>query len=198
MKNNKPKKYKELSKKIEQLYRNISVHSPTKPMRTIEELQAKILESNKSLSTKDDNKKRTIAEEETIIFQKFKGKKLDVKYFYEHLSDFVFDCGDMEYLKSLSPCKLIFQVTEEVIPEEYFDSFYLITLEQDQNHTKPYDNQVIVYITSEDGVNVYIASLLRNHSIRSKEFNKQISSELCYYREGIAVYPNEVEKGTGV
>ena len=194
MKNNNQEFPQEISRKIEDL---TAMHTKKEKV-AIEELQAKILEFNKSLSTKDDNKKRTIAEEEIIIFQKFGGKKLDIKYFYEHLSDFVFDCGDMEYLKSLSPCKLIFQVTEEVVPEEYFDSFYLITLEQDQNHTKPYDNQVIVYITSEDGVNVYIASLLRNHSIRSKEFNKQISSELCYYREGIAVYPNEVEKGTGV
>ena len=194
MKNNNQEFPQEISRKIEDL----TAMYTKKEKVSIEELQAKILKFNKSLSTKDDNKKRTIAEEESIIFQKFKGKKLDVKYFYEHLSDFVFDCGEIAYLKSLSPCKLIFQVTEEVIPEEYFDSFYLITLEQDQNYTKPYDNQVIVYITSEDGVNVYIASLLRNHNIRSKEFNKQISSKLCYYREGVAVYPNEVEKGTGV
>ncbi len=194
MKNNNQEFPQEISRKIEDL---TAMHTKKEKV-SIEELQEKILKFNKSLSRKNDNKKRTIAEEETIIFQKFKGKKLDVKYFYEHLSNFVFDCGDMEYLKSLSPCKLIFQVTEEVIPEEYFDSFYLITLKQDQNYTKPYDNQVIVYITSEDGGNVYIASLLRNHSIRSKEFNKQISSELCYYREGIAVYPREVEKGTGV
>ena len=32
---------------------------------------------------------RTIAEEEDIIINKLKGKKLDTAYFYEHLTDFL-------------------------------------------------------------------------------------------------------------
>ncbi|MBQ8428690.1 MAG: hypothetical protein IJX30_01160 [Clostridia bacterium] len=193
MNKNKQKANQEISKKIEEL---TATHTSRKN-RTIEELQAEMLEFNKSLPRNAGDNNRTIAQEEDIIIQKFGGKKLDIEDFHERLSEFVFDGGDMEYLKSLSPCKIIFQLTEEVIPEEYFYSFYLITLAQDPNYTKPYDNQVIVYITSKDGVNVYIASLLRNHIIRDKLFDKKISSEICYYEDGIAVYPNEIEKGTG-
>ena len=93
----------------------------------------------------------------------------------------------------VSPCKIIFNFTEEVIPEEYFYSLYLIPLKESEKYEKPYDKEVIVYISSRDGVNLYIASLLSNQTIRSEVYHRKLASEICYYKEGIAVYPSDMQ-----
>ena len=167
----------------------------------LNQMQRKILERDKNAPRRavkrcSKKRKRTIAEEEDIIINKYGGKKLEMDYFYSHLSDFmhlsfdVFSNGmnPIQYLRLLSPAKMIMELTNEIVPEEYFYAFYLIPLIQDVNYSKPYDNQVIVYITSKDGVNVYTASFLRHHVVRSQEFEKKLSSAICYYEEGLTVY----------
>ena len=158
-------------------------------------LQRKMLEYDQSLIQKRLNegfsvKRRTIAEEEDIIINKFGGKKLDTNYFYKHLSDFGYEMEEIEYLKLVSPCKIIFNYTEELIPDEYFYSFYLISLKENE---KQHDKDLIVYITSRDGINVYISSALKNYQISPKELDRKICSAICYYEDGIAVYYEEME-----
>lgn len=166
--------------------------------RQIDEFQQKILAHDKAAQEKISEHKlpkprnRTIREEEDIIIKQFGGKKLELDDFYKHLPDFIFNCGNVKDLESISPCKIIFNVTEEVIPEEYFYSFYLISLEENEKYEKSYDKEAIVYIASRDKENVYIASFLKNHIIRSKDFEKKLSSKICYYQDCIAVYPNEL------
>lgn len=178
---------------------NNSVQWYEKFSRQVDELQRKMFAYDKAVQEKINeqnsfrNRNRTIMEEEDIIIKKFGGKKLDLDCFYKHLSDFIFNEEEINYLKSVSPCKIIFNFTEEVIPEEYFYSFYLISLEESQKYENTYDKEVIVYIASRDRINVYIAGFLKNHTIRSKDFDRKLSSEICYYKEGIAVYLNEIE-----
>ena len=158
--------------------------------RFFKEDQEIVREYNKTLINFPSG--RTVAEEEDLIINKFGGKKLDLGYFYEHLDDFVFDSGGSDYLKGFSICDIIAIVTEEVIPEEYFFGLYLIEPEKDERYTKPYENQLLVFISSCDKINVYIASFLSNHTLRTNEYEEKYSSALCYFADGIFVYPSEI------
>ncbi len=152
--------------------------------------QEAIREYNKTLINFPSG--RTVAEEEDLIINKFGGKKLDLDYFYGHLDDFIFECGDRDFLKSSSICEIIETATEEIIPEEYFYGLYLIELEKDERYTKPYENQLLVYIASCDKVNVYIASFLSNHTLRTNEYEEKFSSALRYCVNGVISYENEI------
>ena len=145
--------------------------------------QEAIREYNKTLINFPSG--RTVAEEEDLIINKFGGKKLDLDYFYGHLDDFIFECGDRDHLKSSSICEIIEIATEEIIPEEYFYGLYLIELEKDERYTKPYENQLLVFISSCDKINMYIASFLSNHTLRTNEYEEKFSSALCYFADGI-------------
>lgn len=78
---------------------------------------------------------RTIEQEENIIINKYGGKKLNTEYFYEHLTDFFGDKECVENYQKVSPCKIIFAKTEEIIPDDYFYSFYLIPVDRAQKKT---------------------------------------------------------------
>ena len=47
--------------------------------------------------------KRTIAEQEDIIINKYGGKKLDLNYFYNHLTDYFGERVNFDYVKKLPP-----------------------------------------------------------------------------------------------
>ncbi len=140
---------------------------------------------------------RTIAEEENIIINKYGGKKLNIEYFYEHLSDFFGVRNSLDYLRMASPCKIIFNYTEDLIPEEYFYSFYLIPIGEEQKRKedfiKDFAKEVLVYITSRDGINVYISGFINEYILLSREFTNELRSAINYCAEGIAVNFEDIE-----
>ena len=150
----------------------------------------KIIEKENEYSVQ---RNRTVEEEEDIILNQWGGKKLDTDYFYQHLEDFFGPSNDFEYLKMTSPCKIIFNYTEEIIPEEYFISFYVIPLQEEERKKNDYYKEVVIYVTSRDGKNVYVASLLTSDVIASEDVEKKLQKEVCYYREGIATYYEDMK-----
>lgn len=150
----------------------------------------KIIEKENEYSVQ---RNRTVKEEEDIILNQWGGKKLTTDSFYQHLEDFFGPNNDFEYLKMTSPCKIIFNYTEEIIPEEYFISFYVIPLQVKEKKKNDYYKEVVVYVTSRDGKNVYVASLLTSDVIDSEDVEKKLQKEVCYYREGIATYYEDMK-----
>ena len=163
--------------------------------RIISDLQKRVLDYDKKLIEAKGNiasSGRTIKEEEDIIFNKFGGKKLDADYSYENLKDFFFVGGTCKYLKFFSIPEIIALVTGEIIPEEYFYGLYLLPFEKDERYPFSCQKQMIVYIASRDGENVYLASFLNNRRFRFREFEKMLSSQLYYAEDGIVVFEDEL------
>lgn len=155
--------------------------------------QLKMLEYNKKNHLPSIRKdSRTIREAEDVIINKFGGKKLDTAYFYEHLTDFFGPKSMMDYIKLLSPCKIIFHHTEEIIPDEYFHSFYWIPLKDELKHSNDYYKELLVYMTSIDGEHIYISGILTD-VIDSVEFDKELRRNIAYYEEGIAVFFEDIK-----
>lgn len=136
---------------------------------------------------KVNNNCRTIVEQEDVIVNKYCGIKLDNDYFYNHLSDLFGIKEDLTFLKKLSACQLIFLRTNEIIPEEYFYSFYLIPTKELPKRSSEYEKEVIAYVTSKDGVNVYACGCMNEYNLCSKELIKEFHSSMCYYADGIVV-----------
>lgn len=143
-------------------------------MAQIDTLQRQMLEHDKELIKKEENGEsvtdnRTIAEQEKMLYEKVNAKKIDPEYFYSHLADF-FDSGvELNYYKDASPCKVIENINEIIIPEEYFYSFYHIPLTEEKKMRfwckheeliKYCVKELLFYITSRDGEDVYIAFFL--------------------------------------
>lgn len=141
---------------------------------------------------RSEQPKRTIAEVEDRILHQWGGKKLDLEYFYQHLEDFFGTHNPFEYVRMLSPCKIIYHYTEEVIPDDYFVSFYFIPLQDNQKKVDDFYKELVMYIASRDGKNVYAAGLLTPMIIGNKELSRRIEKELCYYQEGIGIYFEDI------
>ena len=99
---------------------------------------------------------------------------------------------DPEYYKTISVGKIIADVSEEIIPDEYFYGLYLLTLDKDERFPFKFQNKLVVYIASRDGVNVYISAFVTNRPCRSREFEKMLSSQLYYAEDGIVVFEDEL------
>jgi len=59
-----------------------------------------------------------------------------------------------------------------------------------------YYKECIAYITSADGIHVYVASILTSLDSTdpvSRAFDKELCRDLAYYEEGIAVYYDEMK-----
>lgn len=163
--------------------------------RIISDLQKRVLDYDKKLIETKGNivsSGRSIKEEEDIIFNKFGGKKIEPEYFYEHINELIVCVTDPEYYKTISVGKIIADVSEEIIPDEYFYGLYLLTLDKDERFPFKFQNKLVVYIASRDGVNVYISAFVTNRPCRSREFEKMLSSQLYYAEDGIVVFEDEL------
>ena len=163
------------------------------------ELQQRMLEYDKKLIQKEQSDEkaveyRSIAEQEKLLFEKVNAKKIDLDYFHSHLND-IFDYkSPIEYISLASPCKIIELLTEMVIPEEYFYSFYHIPLDKD--HRKEnwhYDKELIFFVTSRDGKNVYISDFLNVGIVRERKYLDELYKTLGYFIPGIAIYEDDME-----
>ena len=164
----------------------------------IHNAQFQMLEYNKKNHLPKIRKEsRTIAEEEDIIINKLKGKKLDTAYFYEHLTDFFGPKSEIDYIKIISPCKIIFALTEELVTDEYFYSFYLLPFVEGKMRRNEYYKEELAYITSADGIHVYTAGLMTgvddSADRASVRFCCELQHDIAYFEEGIAVYYKEIE-----
>ena len=69
----------------------------------------------------------------------------------------------------------------------FFVSFYFLPLQDNQKYVDDFYKELVMYITSRDGENVYIAGLLTPMTIENIELKRRIEKELCYYQEGIGI-----------
>lgn len=177
-------------------------------MARIDILQRQMLEHDRELIKKEENGEsvtdnRTIAEQEKMLYEKVNAEKIDPEYFYSHLADF-FDSGvELNYYKDASPCKVIENINEIIIPEEYFYSFYHIPLAEEKKMRfwckheeliKYCDKELLFYITSRDGENVYIASFLNARIYNDPKDFFAMEKLLSYYKKGIAMYIGDLEE----
>lgn len=151
-------------------------------------LQANVAEYNLKHHLPVINKNsKTIAQIEDVIINKYGGKKLDTDYFYNHLTDFFDPAENIDYLKSISPCHMIDDYTEEIIPDKYFYSFYLIPLKDELKKVDDFDKELIAYITSFDGKFVYDSGFM-TCVIDSLEFHKKLTNDIAYCADGVPIY----------
>ena len=155
-------------------------------------LQAKAIEYNAKNNLPVINKSdKTIAEIEDVIINKYGGKKLDTDYFYNHLNDFFGPKRQPDRFKTMSPCQIIYDFNDEIIPDEYFYSFYLIPLKDEFKNIDDYDKELITYITSTDGKFVYVSGFLIG-LINSLEYHKKLECDIAFYTEGSPLYYSDV------
>ena len=160
-----------------------------KNIAKLSDMQKEVFEYNKKF-VKIGKGSRTISEEEQIILGKYNGKKIDLDYFYENIEKFIVNVyGDM---KKYSPCKAIVIDTECLIPDEYFYSFYLIPLKDDQKKQKYKDKELLAYITSRDGVTVYAAGFVCDGMIIGSEELEEELNDICCGEEDTPVYYNDL------
>lgn len=160
-----------------------------KNIAKLSDMQKEVFEYNKKF-VKIGKESRTISEEEQIILGKYNGKKIDLDYFYENIEKFIVNVyGDM---KKYSPCKAIVIDTECLIPDEYFYSFYLIPLKDDQKKQKYKDKELLAYITSRDGVTVYAAGFVCGGMIIGSEELEEELNDICCGEEDTPVYYNDL------
>lgn len=120
-------------------------------------------------------------------------KKIDAAYFYSHLRDIFGYKTYIDYYKILSPCQIIDDINETVIPDSYFYSFYIIPLTEEQkNHDWNYYKELIFYITSRDGENVYIAAFLNCGFIKDIKYRLKLGREISYFQNDILVFEADV------
>jgi len=163
-----------------------------------ERFQRMVLEFDMKLIKSEQNgeivsRSRTIEEQEKILFEKMNAKKIDTAYFYSHLRD-IFDYKSyIDYYKILSPCQIIDDINEIVIPDSYFYSFYIIPLAEEQkNHDWNYFKELIFYITSRDGKNVYIATFLNGGFIKDMNYRLKLGREISFFKNDILVLEDDV------
>ena len=163
------------------------------------EIQKRMLEYDKKLIQKEQSGEnpivyRTIAEQEKLLFEKVNAKKIDLDYFHSHIND-IFDYkSETEYFEIAPPCKIIHYLTEMVIPEEYFYSFYHIPLDKDhRTENWHYDKELIFFVTSRDGKNVYISDFLNDGIVRERKYLDELYKTLGYFIPGIAIYEDDME-----
>ena len=87
----------------------------------------------------------------------------------------------------MSPCQIIFSFTEEIIPDKYFYSFYLIPLKDELKKVDDFDKELIAYITSFDGKFVYDSGFM-TCVIGSLEFHKKLTNDIAYCADGVPIY----------
>lgn len=151
-------------------------------------LQANVAEYNLKHHLPVINKNsKTIAQIEDVIINKYGGKKLDTDYFYNHLTDFFGPEVNIDYLKSISPCHMIDNYTEEIIPDEYFYSFYVIPLAADLKCNEDHYKELIVFITSVDGKFVYDSGIL-TFVINSLEYYSKLENDIAYCADDVPIY----------
>ena len=80
-----------------------------------------------------------------------------------------------------------------IIPEEYFYSFYHIPLEEKDKRCWGYNKELIFFVTSRDGKNVYIADFLNAGIINENEYLVELYKTLCYLLPGIATCEDDME-----
>ena len=175
---------KQLEKAVEE--GKLFNHEPLNVNHNI--LQANVAEYNLKHHLPAINKNsKTIAQIEDVIINKYGGKKLDTDYFYNHLTDFFGPEVNIDYLKSISPCHMIDNYTEEIIPDEYFYSFYLIPLKDELKKVDDFDKELIAYITSFDGKFVYDSGFM-TCVIDSLEFHKKLTNDIAYCADDVPIY----------
>ena len=164
----------------------------------IDKIQQRMLEYDKKLIQKEQSGEnpigyRTIAEQEKLLFEKVNAKKIDLDYFYSHVND-IFDYkSPIDYFEIAPPCKIIEFITEIIIPEEYFYSFYHIPLEEKNKRGWGYNKELIFFVTSRDGKNVYIADFLNPGIINERKYSDELYKTLGYFIPGIAIYEDDME-----
>lgn len=167
-------------------------------MIELDKIQQRMLEYDKKLIQKEKSGEnpivyRTIAEQEKLLFEKVNAKKIDLDYFHSHLND-IFDYkSPIDYFEIAPPCKIIEFITEMIIPEEYFYSFYHIPLEEKDKRCWGYNKELIFFVTSRDGKNVYIADFLNAGIINENEYLVELYKTLCYLLPGIATCEDDME-----
>lgn len=166
-----------------------------KKERRIKSLQRRMLNFDRLLLESEElptDTGRTIAEEEQIIINKYGGKKLSTEYFYSHLSDFFKDNQVIDCLKKMSPCRIIYDETEEIIPEEYFFSFYIIPFGEEKKIEWSDYKELIAFITSRDGTYVYDAGTLTETIVSPDEQLKKIIQEVGFCPKDHVLYESEL------
>ena len=169
-----------------------------KQQSEIDKLQQRMLEYDKKLIQKEQSGEkaveyRSVAEQEKLLFEKVNAKKIDLDYFYSHLND-IFDYkSPIDHFEIASPCKIIEFITEIIIPEEYFYSFYHIPLEEKNKSHWGYNKELIFFVTSRDGKNVYIADFLNPGIINERNYSEELYKTLGYFIPGIAIYEDDME-----
>lgn len=165
----------------------------------IDIIQQRMLEYDKKLIKKEQKAEktidyRTVAEQEKILFEKVNAKKIDLDYFHSHIND-IFDYkAPIDYITLAPPCKIIELLTEMVIPEEYFYSFYHIPLDKEhRTENWHYDKELIFFVTSRDGKNVYISDFLNDGIVRERKYLDELYKTLGYFIPGIAIYEDDME-----
>lgn len=164
----------------------------------VAEMQRLMLEHDRELIKKEQRgeivvNNRTIEEQEKLLYEKLNAKKINLAYFYSHLRDIFKRQSRIEYYEVAMPCKIIYNDTEEVIPEEYFYSFYIIPLEESQKTANwHYDKELIFYITSRDGKNVYNAGILNGGIAHGDEGKRKLIDSLIFCIPGISVYIDSI------
>ncbi len=137
-------------------------------------------------------KRRTIEQQEDIIINKFGGRKLDLQYFYSHLTEFYRHEYTVKSLKTMSPCKIIFDCTEMIIPEEYFYAFYIIPVKEELKTQDLYCKETIVAVTSKDGKYVYASDFVAFMHSTSIEFDMSLHRSIPFADDGVEVYFDEI------
>jgi hypothetical protein len=162
-------------------------------------LQRQMIDNDKLLIQKAQKENiipknnRTIAQEEELIINKYNGRKISLHYFYNNLSNFFGNTEDMAYAVYALPCNIYCGETDEIIPDEYFYSFYAIPLpdeitKNNQNSGK----ELLIFVSSQDSQNIYVANILNYAALEHTECEKEFNAELCYYQDGIVVFYEDI------
>ena len=81
----------------------------------------------------------------------------------------------------------IYNYTEEIIPDEYFYSFYLIPLAANLKCNEDHYKELIVFITSVDGKFVYDSGIL-TFVINSLEYYSELENDIAYCADDVPIY----------
>lgn len=131
----------------------------------------------------------TISEYEKYIKEKYGAKRIEIDYFYSHLSEFIFERIGLEDIKGWTISKLIDVFTEIKVKDEWLYALYLIPVLKDENKTfEGYFKEQLVAIFSDDGVRVYFAGVLSRCAYLSHNNFYALDEELFSGIDGVDYY----------
>ena len=131
----------------------------------------------------------SIKEYEKYIKNKYGAKEIKLDYFFSHLSEFIFEGVDLEYIKGLTISKFMDAFTEIKTKDEWFYALYLIPIQKDAEKTfEGYFKEQLVSIFSDDGQRVYFAGVLSRCAYLSHNDFYALDNDLCSGIDGIDYY----------